>query len=313
LDWDIGQYPSRLCGLAAGHGGRKSYEDRYSSKYALNAEDEERFRLACYSNKGKAARWVLMYCCMGVFGMRVSEMCHIRLNWLEFDKPGEECIRIPREMKCDCHDCLRSRGVDPKAAGGVWKTKMKFSARVIPARINIEAFWLIKKYLEDAEAALKSGWVKRDPVPRDRRKVWNTVRLLGSRAGIEKASPQVLRATAATHIARHRKMTPLLLMHVMGFSSLDTAYEYFAKPSEHTLKNFGPSEYQSRAEKRYEQAAQKRIIDEANAQERDYRMAVLLAGPKKKAYASITEKTCPVCQAVNSSSAIRCRGCGAVL
>jgi hypothetical protein len=184
---------------------------------------------------------------------------------------------------------------------------MKFSARVIPGRINIEAFWLIKKYLEDAEAALKSGLVKRNPVPHDRRKVWNTVRLLGSRAGIEKVSTQVLRATAATHIAQHRKTTLLLLMHIMGFLSLDIAYEYFVKPSEHLLKNFGPSEYQSRAEMRYEQAAQKRIIDEANAQERDYQMAALLAGPKKKAHASITEKTCPVCQAVNSSSAIRCQ------
>jgi len=300
-------------GFDAENEDEKLYEDRISRKYALDAEDEEKFRVACYSNRNKASRWVFMYCCMGVFGMRVSEMCHIHLNWLEFDKPGEECIRIPREMKCDCHDCMYPRRDDPKAAKGVWKPKMKSSARVIPGRINIEAYWFIEKYLEDANLSLESGRLRRDPVPRDRRKVWTTVRLLGSRARIKNVVPQALRATAATHMARDRRMNQLLLMHIMGFSSLETAHEYFEKRGVPVLKAFSPSEYQLKAEARYEEAEQKKIIEGMNALERSYQIAAMLKKPKKAPSAAQSKKTCPVCEAMNSATAIVCKRCGAVL
>jgi integrase len=291
----------------------KLYEDRVSRKYALDAEHEEKLRVACYSNKNKASRWVFIYCCMGVFGMRVSEMCHIHSSWLEFDKPGEECIRIPSKMKCDCHDCMRPLSDDPKAARGVWRPKMKSTARVIPGRLNVEAYWFIKKYLEDAELALESGKVKRDPVPRDRKKAWTTVKLLSARAGTKNVFPQALRATAATHMARHPKMTPLMLMHIMGLSSLDTANEYFEMVGTGVLKDFNPSEYQSKAEDKERKAEEKKMAEARKALEKNDEIVVKLAMLRKPAPAMKSMRTCPVCQALNGAAARECKSCGAEL
>lgn len=263
--------------------------DRSSREHALTSEEDERFRKACVSNPRHAARWVFMYCCMAVFGMRVSEMTHLRLEWFDVSRPGEECIRIPRSMPCDCHDCRKSNGV--------WTPKTRASARVIPGRINIEAFWAVYTYMKEATVQMSLDEVKKDPVPRDRRRVWETIRRLGRKAGIRHSVfPHALRATAATRIAQIPGMTAAQLMYIMGWSRIETANEYIRMAGTEVLKIFKPSEHELRKE-----VDVKKAVNEI----------LFLA----RSDSTGTPDTCTVCGAKvfpNEDGSWECQACGAM-
>jgi len=271
--------------------------DRSCREHALDADDDEKFRRACVSNPKFAARWVFMYGCLAVFGMRVSEMTHLQLDWFDISKPGDECIRIPPKMKCNCYACIRPRKDNPNVARGYWTPKTRGSARVIPGRINIEAFWVIYSYLKEARTQMSMGEAKRDPVPRDRRRVWESIRRLGQKAGTKQSVfPHALRATAAMHIAALPNMTASNLMTTLGWNRLETANAYIRASGIELLRAFRPSEYELRREA---ESKEDEIVPELAPKGYERRVDAV---------------TCTVCEAkvsLQGDGAWECQVCGA--
>jgi len=328
---------------------KSDFIDRSSREHSLDAEDDEKFRTACiYSNRRYSKRWLFMYCCMGVFGMRVSEMCHIQLDWLDVSEPGFECIRIPSRMQCNCYDCTHTGSKKRAESGkGVWYAKTKSSARVIPGRLNIEVFWFIHTFLKDAKTDMEI-YHREDQVPRARRHVWEVVKRLGKEAGTKKTVfPHALRATAATRFAQRPDITASELMTIMGWSRIETANEYIKMRGRELMKRFTPSELVLEAEAKLKEAQRMKEEEEKKALENiDFvpsnirpkkpepveqppvvaqviptvipQVEPVAEAPKeilivKEKVGISNGKPCPICEEVNEATAKECKNCGAEL
>jgi len=75
-------------------------------------------------------------------GLRVSELCHMRRDWLNFE---ENTLTVPMRQFCQCWECRKHRD-------GTWRPKTKKGAREIilhPALLPVlqEFFGVVALYI----------------------------------------------------------------------------------------------------------------------------------------------------------------------
>jgi len=160
----------------------------------------------------------LIVCTLAFGGLRVSELCHMRRDWLNFD---ENTITIPLRQYCDCWEC-QHKTEDRK---GIWRPKTKKGAREI----------LIHPLLPPV---LTEFFATRDSIGLTRQRVWQRLKKLARQAGIlHNVYPHALRATAATILA-HEKISAPALQYVLGWSRLSSAEEYVQRVASHNWWKF---------------------------------------------------------------------------
>jgi len=143
----------------------------------------------CETNKEKFVVYTLVFT-----ELRADELAQMKPEWIKWQKG---VLEVP----------LQQEGWQPKTTAG---------ARTIPIKDNrlldILRQWSYNYNLK--------------PIKMSRVTVWRTVQKVASRVKImKKVYPHSLRATYATSLA-YKGVSPITLMHVMGWSDLKIANEY---------------------------------------------------------------------------------------
>jgi len=135
-------------------------------------------------------------------GLRVSELCHMRRDWLNFE---ENTLTVPMRQFCQCWQC--------RQRDGVWRPKTKKGAREIlihPALLPV----------------LQEFFTINEAFPLTRQRVWQRIKKLTVKAQIlHNIYPHCIRATCATILA-HQKISAPALQYVLGWSKLTSAESY---------------------------------------------------------------------------------------
>ena len=143
---------------------------------------------------------------MVLLGLRVSEVAHLRADWI---KDGE--IRIPRSQPCNCSNCQ-----------GEWRSKSEASVRniPIPEGIGKEFYTFLGQSPEGFHLS--------------RQAIWQKVKTMAKRAKIrvrglsaDTIYPHVLRATAASRLATAGMSAPALC-YIMGWASIEMGVHYIS-------------------------------------------------------------------------------------
>lgn len=170
-----------------------------SEQYAL---DES--QVAALFNEAESFENLLMLKLMAYLGLRVSEIAHLRADWIH---EGE--IRIPPSQLCDCSNCK-----------GEWHAKSKASVRSLPIP-NIIADDLYT-FLGHSPTGFN----------RTRQALWWKVKQIAKRAKSQikgpsgdTVFPHALRATAATNFAT-KGMSAVALCYIMGWAELEMGQHY---------------------------------------------------------------------------------------
>lgn len=170
-----------------------------SEKYALNEQQVADLIANAEWLEDRLAIKLMVY-----LGMRVSEVAHLRRDWIE---GGELCI--PASQPCDCANCK-----------GTWHAKSKASIRTlpIPELIANDLYTFLQQSPEGFHITRVTLWWK--------------IKKIAKKAGIrvkgmskETISPHILRATAATRLAAGG-MSAVGLCYFCGWSSLKMGQHY---------------------------------------------------------------------------------------
>lgn len=170
-----------------------------SEQYALDDN-----QVAALFQEAKTFEDRLMLKLMVYLGLRVSEVAHLRVDWIH---NGE--IRIPASQPCDCSNCK-----------GEWHPKSKASIRSLP--------------ITDIIANDLYTFLQRSPrgFHITRQEIWWKIKQIAKRAKIKIGGlsgdtifPHALRATAATNFAA-KGMTAVALCYVMGWAELEMGQHY---------------------------------------------------------------------------------------
>lgn len=175
---------------------------KHSGDYVLVGSERERFLGAC-----KRPLELMVYYCLGRYGLRVSEFMHMSWNWLDAQ---EGDIRIPAQTPCDCRKCVTKYN-------GIWQPKTKAGIRTIPARdIDEDGWHIMLDFFADGNR-----------IPKHESTIFRVIKTVAKRAGItHDVYPHSLRATASMSLSTIPGMTASILMSIMGWESLETANNY---------------------------------------------------------------------------------------
>ena len=168
---------------------KKKIKHHSSRADALEDHELDELLSKCKTNKEKFIIFTLAFT-----GLRADELAQMRPNWIKWQKG---VIEVPLQQ-------------------GEWQPKTTAGNRTIPIKDNrfldILRQWSYQYAIE--------------PVKLSRVTVWRTVQRVASRAKImKKIYPHSLRATFATRLS-FKGVSPITLMHVMGWSDLKIANEY---------------------------------------------------------------------------------------
>ncbi len=149
-------------------------------------------------------------------GMRVSELVHLRREWVDW-KLG--FINVPREQTCGCVFCERElrnvKGVVTKPSG-VWRPKTPEAVRPIPIVPEIEG--ILREFFTKHKEVIAL-------IP-SRGAAYYRLRWIAKRANIKHpVFPHAARGTFATLLAR-KGFNAFELMRIMGWKSIKTAEAY---------------------------------------------------------------------------------------
>jgi len=170
----------------------------------------------------KTDKQAYIYILCGIFGMRIGEVVHCKLDWFDLTE-GRESIKIPRQMKCDCTECKN------RPNKGVWSPKTRAGARTIPARICLSYFYSAHEYLKNGGSV------------GTQRACRYMIHVIAKRAKIpHTVFPHALRATAATKIAAMQDMNSVRITNIMGWESIKIADEYIRASGIDVLRAFEP-------------------------------------------------------------------------
>ena len=140
---------------------------------------------------------------MCYLGMRVSEIAHLRADWV---KEGE--IRIPLRQPCNCSNCR-----------GEWRAKSKAGARNIPIPVTMAD---LHTFLQQSP----------DGFHLTRQALWAKIKKLAKQAKIKVKGLSgdtifchALRATAATRLAESG-IPVSALAYIMGWANIEIASAY---------------------------------------------------------------------------------------
>jgi integrase/recombinase XerD len=156
--------------------------------------------------------WTLLYT-----GMRISELIHMRSNWLDWNR---SLIIIPEMQTCLCNEC--------KPKKGIWKPKNITSARSIPIVREV------RSVLQDFFPTNANRSVM-DAIS-NRVAAYDRIRSLGRKAKIKhNVFPHSLRGTFATILACKDFNSPEI-MSLLGWKSLKTADHYIQLSASRVIK-----------------------------------------------------------------------------
>lgn len=173
------------------------------------------------------ARWILTVA--GRLGLRAGEICHMRVEWIDWDR---ETINIPRHERCRfgadggvCGYCHRRAEAEARnnddlsleeALAGRWHPKTDAAARAVPFGFR-----------DDIRGHVEAFWSDRDKFPLSRSGVNRRVNRVLDAAGWPTNSvyPHALRGCAATWHA-YRGVPAVALQAMFGWEELATARKY---------------------------------------------------------------------------------------
>ena len=162
-----------------------------SEQHALDEEQVEALLGETTELEDRVALELMCY-----LGLRVSEICHLRRNWV---RDGE--IRIPRSQPCNCSNCQ-----------GEWRAKSMASVRSIPIPDLIAKD--LYMFLEHTDGF----------PPLTRQALWWKVKQIAKKAKIKECFPHSLRATAATRMSAF--LTAPELCYTLGWRNLEMGQHY---------------------------------------------------------------------------------------
>lgn len=186
--------------------------DKAKTKENLLTDDEsQRLLEAC-----KGFEDVFLVSMLFYTGMRISELIHLRRDWIDWELGF---IRIPGEQRCGCVFCERElRNVKDQITkpSGIWRPKTPEAVRPIPIVPEIEE--ILREFLSKHEEVLKL-------IP-SRGAAYYRLRWIAKRANIgHPVFPHAARGTFATLLAR-KGFNAFELMRIMGWKSIKTAEDY---------------------------------------------------------------------------------------
>ena len=171
-----------------------------SANYALDSAQVKRLMDSCADTEERT-----IIGCMVYLGLRISEVAHMRADWLK----GDGMLHIPFRQLCNCNECQHTAG-EP----GIWHPKTKAGARVLPIPSLLRG---------DIEHLLHT---QADGLQLSRVTLWGRSKTIMKRAGIQvkglsgnTAYPHALRATCATMLAANG-MSAVALAYYMGWKSI---------------------------------------------------------------------------------------------
>ena len=133
-------------------------------------------------------------------GMRIGEIQHLRVTWLNWEKGH---IEIPARQLCQCYECVKWRK-------GIWTPKSRAGIRNLLITPEIEPYLTqLKEGVKRSRQALEQRF------ERIRQRSIPTV----------PAYPHCLRASFATMLAEQGMSTPSLT-YIMGWQTLSPAESY---------------------------------------------------------------------------------------
>lgn len=165
----------------------------------------------------------------GRLGMRAGELCHMRAEWINWDR---QMIEIPRRDPCDkgidggpCGNCYKgarqaaAKNEDVTVEEDIverWKPKTPNSARAIPFGFS-----------DRVKTTLEMFFSTRDIYPHSRCSVNRRVTALAEAADLPPSTvyPHCLRATAATYHA-YRGLPAPALQSLMGWANISVSNKY---------------------------------------------------------------------------------------
>lgn len=206
---------------------------RHSHEDALS--DDEYGRLVGAAGELRSpfdAEASLILACGGRLGMRAGEICHLREDWINWNK---QQIRIPRYEDCSCGYCHKQArqavDYDPELEMDAvldkrWKPKTANAARAIPFDFD-----------SDVEATIRAFFDRFDRYEHSRVSINRRVNRVAEEAGMDasRVYPHALRATAATYHA-YRGLPPVALQSLFGWSQLAVAQKYIRLSGGSTAK-----------------------------------------------------------------------------
>ena len=177
----------------------------------LSPQEVDRFKKAAKDLCEVFLVYVLLYT-----GMRVSEVVHMKLSWVNFDRG---IITIPESQPCRCQECkaaLYNRKGKMTKPADTWKPKTSSSARVIPVVPEVED--VLKSFFSKHKVVM-------DVVP-SRGSAYHTLKVVARRAGIKHpVFPHALRGTFATMLAV-KKFGVFELKDALGWKTIAPAEFY---------------------------------------------------------------------------------------
>lgn len=192
---------------------RNSYSKPRTKDNILEDVEIDKIKSVAKNASERFLVWTLLYT-----GMRISELIHMRDDWIDWNK---NLIRIPKSQPCECMECKIKKG-------GVWRPKNPQSARAIPIVPEL------RQILQDFFCQYTSVM----SVIHDRVAAHGIIRALGKRAKIRhKAFPHALRGTFATVLAA-KDFTIPEISEALGWTSWKTAEIYVRLSAARVQKAF---------------------------------------------------------------------------
>lgn len=195
---------------------------RHTHQDALSEREFEHLLDACDEPSDPHSFEARLICLLaGRLGLRRGEIAHFSMAWLDWDR---KLLRIPSFEPCDCGYCRRQARSEARnsdelsyasALAGRWHPKTAASARVIPFDISLRVELCIEEFAERHEEFPKSTAT----INRRLQEVVEQSDLTG------RVYPHCLRATAASYHS-YRRVTPVPLQGMMGWSDLTTSQKY---------------------------------------------------------------------------------------
>jgi integrase len=168
----------------------------------------------------------------GRLGMRAGEMCHLKEDWVDWDR---SMINIPHYEPCDCGYCKEQARQKTEwnemgfeaAMEQRWCPKSDRGSRAIPFDFSPKVELIMERFFDRYEE-----------FPLSRKTVNRRVTRAAKKAeeiDPERTYPHCLRSTAATYHAS-RGLKAIQLQALMGWEDVETAQKYVKLTGEHTAR-----------------------------------------------------------------------------
>lgn len=191
---------------------KKNSKKPKSKHNVLSTDEIQSIKSSIKNNREKLIFYSLIYT-----GMRVSELIHMKKDWLYIRKGF---IHIPESQECPCYECKKElkyrKSGNIRKPSGVWMPKTEDGSRII--KILPELDELLNKYFEEHDSIME--------IAPNRVSVWRLLKELGKRAEIKhNLFPHAIRATFATILAEEN-IDIYTLKDIMGWKDINVAASY---------------------------------------------------------------------------------------